>query len=449
MSDTVRSGLLLVFALFLVFLNGFFVAAEFALVKVRATRIDELAAKGTFGAKKAKAAVHHLDAYLSATQLGITLASLGLGYIGEPAFAELITPLFGGLSEKLRHGIAFGIAFTLITILHIVVGELAPKSLAIQKSEKVTLAIIYPLDAFYRVFKWLIVLMNGAATLVLKPWGIAPASEHGAEAHSEDEIRLILNQSADSGEIRPSEVTLVDRVFNFARQTAKEVMIPRPDVLFLSTANGFDANIRIVEESGYTRFPLIEGGSPDTIVGMVHAKDLLSVARQPSPEPEADRLRRLARPVLRVPETKPIDDMLRDFQKSRQHMAIIVDEYGGTSGIVTMEDIVEEIVGDINDEFDRAAPELEPLGEDCYSVDARMPLSKLERALNVSAPESSEDIDTLGGWVLAQRSNTPLRPGDEFEYGTATITVTEMSGRRVRKVTVCVPEPTGAVALAE
>jgi CBS domain containing-hemolysin-like protein len=441
MSDAVQSALLVLFALFLVFLNGFFVAAEFAIVKVRATRIDELAAKGVFGAKKAKEAVRHLDAYLSATQLGITLASLGLGYIGEPAFARLLEPLFGSLSENTKHTVSFIIAFTIITALHIVIGELAPKSLAIQKAEKVTLAVIHPLDWFYWLFKLPIAAMNGIAGLVLKPFGIEPAGEHGpAEAHSEDELRMILSASHQGGEIKESELTLVNQVFEFARQQAREIMVPRPDIVFLSTGKTISENIAIAEASNYTRFPLIEGDSPDEVVGMVHSKDLLTIALQSATEPDADRMRRIARNLPRVPETKEIDQLLRELQRGRHHMAIIVDEYGGTAGLVTMEDIIEEIVGDIQDEFDRTSPELEPVGEDCYQVDARMSLTKLERTLSIAGPEEEQEVETIGGWVLAQSPEAPVRIGDAFSYGEATVTVTEMVGRRVRKVKVCIPE---------
>jgi CBS domain containing-hemolysin-like protein len=443
MSDTLQSVLLIVFALFLVVLNGFFVAAEFAIVKVRATRIEELAAKNAFGAKKAKEAVQHLDAYLSATQLGITLASLGLGYIGEPAFAHLLEPLLHGhVSQRAVETISFAIAFTLITALHIVVGELAPKSLAIQKAEAVTLGVIYPLDWFYRLFKLPIAALNFIASLVLKPFGLAPAGEHGSgEAHSEDELRLILAASQQGGEIKESELTLVNQVFDFARQQAREVMVPRPDVVFLSTGKSIWDNIRIADNSSFTRFPLAEGDSPDQIVGMVHVKDLLALSRQESNEEDTERLRRIARALPRIPETKQIDQMLREFQRARQHMAVVVDEYGGTAGIVTLEDLIEEIIGDIQDEFDRTSPELEPAGKDCYHVDARMSLHKMERTLGIlGGPAEETDVDTIGGWILSLRGDIPMRVGESAPYGDATVTITEMAGRRIRKVRVCIPE---------
>jgi CBS domain containing-hemolysin-like protein len=440
MSESLQSVLLVLFALFLVFLNGFFVAAEFAIVKVRATRIEELAAKGAFGARKAQEAVRHLDAYLSATQLGITLASLGLGYIGEPAFAHLIEPLFGELSETTRHLIAGTIAFTIITILHIVLGELAPKSLAIQRAEQVTLAIVYPLDWFYKLFKIPIALLNGLAGQILKPFGLAPAGEHGHEAHSEAELKLILSASHEGGEIPAEEYQLVNRVLEFGREQAKEVMVPRPDVVFLSAEKSIAENIQIVEQSGFTRFPLIAADSPDEILGMVHIKDLLALSRQASNEPDRERLHRIARNLIRIPETKPIDELLREFQKVRQHMAIVVDEYGGTSGIVTLEDLIEEIIGDIHDEFDRTSPELEPVGEDCYTVDVRISLTKLHRVLEITPPDETTEVETLSGWLLSRELGRPLRVGDTFEYGNAHITVQEMTGRRIRKAKVCIPE---------
>lgn len=437
-----KSVALVAFALFLVLLNGFFVAAEFALVKVRATRIDELADKKRFGAKKAQSAVRHLDAYLSATQLGITLASLGLGYIGEPAFAHLLEPLLAGrVSQSAQHTIAFAVAFTIITALHIVIGELAPKSLAIQKAEATVLAVVYPLDFFYRLFKLPIFLLNSLAGAVLRLFGLQNASEHGeGEAHSEGELRRILDTSVAGGEIRESEANLVHQVFDFAHRQAKDVMVPRPDVIFLNTERTLDECVARTEESGFTRFPLMDG-SPDAVVGMIHVKDLLALARHSQPgQSDETALRRIARPILRVPETKPIDQLLRDFQRERQHMAAIVDEYGGTAGIVTLEDIVEEIVGDIQDEFDRTSPELEPAGKDCYHVDARMSLDKLQRALSITGPAEEIEVDTLGGYFLEIRGDT-ARVGDELSFGEATFTIIEMVGRRVRKVRVCVPEP--------
>lgn len=439
MSDALQSALLILFALFLVLLNGFFVAAEFALVKVRATRIEELAAKNVFGAKKTREALRHLDAYLSATQLGITLASLGLGYVGEPAFAHLLEPLFGSFGERTQHLVAFIIAFTIITTLHIVVGELAPKSWAIQRAEQVTLAVIYPLDFFYKVFQWPIRALNGVAGQLLRLVGLRNAEGHGTESHSEQEVRLILSASHQGGEITASELNLVTQVFNFSERQAWEVMVPRPDIVFLTTERSLVENARVAYESEYTRLPLIEDGSPDDIIGLIHIRDLSrEISEGDANLSDAERLRSIARDLPRIPETKPIDQLLREFQRQRQHMAVVVDEYGGTAGIATIEDIIEEIVGDIQDEFDRTTREMEPAGKDCFNVDARMPLTKLERTLNLEGEET--DVDTLGGWILSKKGVAPIRVGDAVPYGEATITVTEMVGRRVRKVRVCIPE---------
>jgi CBS domain containing-hemolysin-like protein len=455
MPDALQSAGLLLVALLLVLLNGFFVAAEFALVKVRSTRIEELASQNRFGAKKALEAVRHLDAYLSATQLGITLASLALGYIGEPAMEHLLHPVLGFLPEQWRKTVAVVVGFSIITALHIVVGELAPKSLAIQKPEQTSLAVVYPLDFFYRVFKLPIAALNWTASITLRLFGLEPTSEHGGsggEAHSENELRMILTASQAGGEIRESEVHLVNQVFNFAHQQAKEIMVPRTDVVFLSTGRSLEENVLNAERSGYTRFPLIDNASPDDVLGMIHIRELLrlwSRVREDAFDGNAraagaqsDALRDLTRALPRVPETKPIDQLLREFQRGRQHMAVVVDEYGGTAGIVTLEDIVEEIVGDIQDEFDRTMPELEPVGEDCYAVDARMSLNKLERALGLEGPTEEPEVDTVGGWVLASAATgaVPVRVGESFPYGDATMTVLEMAGRRVRKVRVCVPE---------
>ena len=440
-SDPLTSALLLAFALFLVLLNGFFVAAEFALVKVRSSRIEELVEKNTYGAKQAQNALKHLDAYLSATQLGITLASLGLGYIGEPAFANLLEPVLGRLDGGARHFVAGAIAFTIITALHIIYGELIPKSLAIARSEPVTLKVVVPLHAFYWLFQLPIRLLNATAALNMRPFGVEPAGEGDEEAHSEEELRIILNASHEGGKIEESEYTMVRQVFDMAHRQARSVMIPRPDVVFLSTAHTILENIASADRAGYTRYPLADDDSPDNLVGMIHIKDLLALGRQPASDlPDAERLHKIVRPVLRVPETKAVDEILREFQKSRQRMAVVVDEYGGTAGILTLEDIVEEIVGDLQDEFDRSAPELEPDGRDCYQVDARMDLDKLTRALLFDAPKETENVETVGGWVLARREGK-AHVGDEVAFGDATFTVVEMAGRRVRKVRVCVPEP--------
>ena len=439
MPDALISALYLLLTLLLVLLNGFFVAAEFAFVKIRPTRIEELAGENRFGAKKTQYVLQHLDSYLSATQLGVTLASLGLGSLGEPTLAALLE---GHVGHWNAHIVAATLAFSAITFLHIVIGELAPKWMAIQKAEVIALACVYPLDIFYKVFRLPIFLLNRAAVVTVRLFGLKPAGEGEDDAHSEQELRLLMSASHAGGEIEAGGLHLVNQVFEFTHRLAREIMVPRPDVTFLSTDKTVAENIALTERVGFTRYPLAGGGSPDDVVGMVHIKDLLALSRQGTGETDEAQLRRIARQVLRVPETKPIEQMLRDFQRARQHMAIVVDEYGGTAGIVTLEDIVEEIVGDIEDEFDRTAPELEPVGRDCWAVDARISLNKLEHALQITdGPGEESEINTVGGWVLSLAgSPEAVRVGAEFAYGTATMTVLEMSGRRVRRVRVCVPE---------
>jgi CBS domain containing-hemolysin-like protein len=433
MPDYLQQILLLLLTLFLVLLTGFFVAAEFALVKIRATRVDELAAKNLFGARKLQGALRNLNAYLSATQLGITVATLTLGSFGETVVEALIGPVL----KPVPHWMTTAVALTFVTVLEVVIGEIAPKTLAIQRAERIALAVIYPLDLFYKLFQGPIWVMNGLATLVLRPFGLRPSGEHGeGDAHSEDELRLILEASHAGGTIKESELTLVNQVFDFTHRTVREVMVPRPDVTFLDISRPLVDTVAAVEVAGFSRFPLIDG-SPDNVIGVVHVKDLLRLTLSGDP---AASLAGIARPALSVPETKPVEVLLREFQQKRQRLAVVVDEYGGTAGIVTLEDIVEEIVGDLQDEFDRSAPEMEPAGKDCYTVDGRMAIDKLVRQLDLTVSDALPDIDTVGGLFLATRTG-PLRIDDTTTLGGATLTITELAGRRIRRVLVCIPEP--------
>lgn len=431
MATTLSQILLLVPAGLLILLTGFFVAAEFALVKVRATRIEELAAQNRFGARKTRDALRQINEYLSATQLGITIATLTLGSFGESVFEGLLEPVFHGVPKAFRHAIVQAVSLLLVVVLEVVIGEMAPKTIAIQRAERVALALIYPLDAFYRVFKPLIALMNFLAGGVLKPFGLRLSGGHEhSDTHSEAELRLILEASHAGGAIPESEWTLASRVFDFVHRQAKDVMVPRPDIVFLRADRPLAENRSVAESSGFTRFPLVEDGSADRIVGMVHIRDLF--AGRP------DDLRSVARSIPRVPETKRIDQMLRDLQRGRLHMAVVSDEYGGTAGIVTLEDIIEEIVGDIQDEYDPTAPEMED-ADTGYLVDARITLDKLARDLEINPPDEEVDVDTVGGWIMTQ-CETPIRAGTQARYGRALFTVAETSGRRIRKVRVTVPE---------
>ena len=437
--DSLSQALSLLLSFSLIAVTGFFVAAEFSLVKVRATRIEELASAGVFGAKKASAALRNLDGYLYATKLGVMLATLALGKVGDPAFEHVLKPMMRWVPQNFQALAITALALILVAVLEFMLGELIPTTIALKSAEKLLLKVIYPLSGFYFLFSLPISAMKNIVGAILKPFGISEVG-HGEDAHSEDEIRKIMTQSAASGTIDTDEVQLAHRIFDFSDLTAREIMVPRPDVAFLHADRSLAENVLLAEKSGYSRFPLLENGSPDRIVGMTHAKDLLrATASRLNAESVLLRDAVTIRDVVSFPETKLVDDLLRELQKRRQRLAIVVDEYGGTAGIVTLEDIVEEIVGDIQDEFDRSAPEMEPAGEDCWTVDGAMSLDKLSRALDLTGPEEEPDVDTVGGWIMVTRDSPP-KTGDSVRFGEATFTVTHLAGRRVRRVRVCLPE---------
>lgn len=385
----------------LVLLNGFFVAAEFAMVKVRSTRIETLLQAGNTRARFAKNLIEHLDAYLSACQLGITLASLGLGWIGEPAVAGLLEPVMlgAGFSLQVVHTVAFTIAFSIITALHIVLGELAPKSLAIQKAEAVTLWTSVPLIGFYRVMYPFIWVLNTVANQILKLAGMEMASEHEA-AHTEEEIRILMEESHKQGYINMTELTFVDNIFEFAERNAREVMIPRTDMVCLYAQDTFWENLETALEEKLTRYPVCDPDK-DTIIGFVHIKDLLAaVARGEKPA-----IRELVREITAIPEFMPISELLKLLQRTRSQIALVVDEYGGTAGLVTVEDILEEIVGEIQDEFDEERSTVELREDGSYSVDGRLLLEEVNHVLDSNL--ESDDVDTIGGWVYSQVEMPP------------------------------------------
>ena len=441
---SISQALYLLLTFFLIAVTGFFVAAEFSLVKVRATRIEELAEANAFGAKKAAEALKNLDGYLYATKLGVMLATLILGKVGDPAFEHLLSPTLGWLSVSARPFVLSFLALLVIGVLEFMLGELIPTTIALKFGEKVLLNTIYPLNIFYKIFYIPITGMKRFVGIVLRPFGLSGGG-HGEEMHSEDEIRKIVTRSAAGGAIDADDVQMVHRVFDFADRTAREVMVPRPDVAFLYAERSLEENIAIAEARGFSRFPLIDG-SPDNIVGVVHIKDLVAALtpKELTRGVQSAILSELAkrREVITIPETKLIDDLLREFQLRRQKLAIVADEYGGTAGIVTMEDIVEERVGDLQDEFDRSAPEMEPAGEDCWTVDGAMSLDKLLRTLEIDGPEEEPEVETVGGWIMVTLKTTP-KTGDSVRFGEATFTVTHLAGRRVRRVRVGLPEPRG------
>ncbi|MFQ5865055.1 MAG: hemolysin family protein [bacterium] len=420
---------------FFVFLNGFFVAAEFAVVKVRASRIEQLAAEGTFRAKIGQRILENLDAYLSACQVGITLASLSLGWLGEPYLAHQLEPIFkflGIKSEKLLHSFAFGVAFGIITYLHIVLGEMAPKSLSIRLAEKITLLIAIPLHIFYKVFIPFIWLLNHSALFFLKLIGIKQASESEL-AHSEDELKLIFAHSAKSGHLTDSEVEFMENVLALHNKTAKQIMIPRTAVAYLSTTNTFSENFRIIEEYQHTRYPLCDGDL-DHILGMVHIKDVFAATARGD---KGLRMIKLKRDVVFYPETISLDVLFREFQRTKLHMAVLIDEYGGTTGIVTLEDVLEELVGEIYDEFDQPVPLIRQVGKREYLVDGLCPVKLCEQKLNVRFPEY--DVETVGGLVFSMIGHIP-KPGYEQDFGNGSFIVEAIDRQRIAKIRLIVQE---------
>jgi len=422
----------LFFAFLLVILNGFFVAAEFALVKVRPTQIDPYVTAGKRGAKVARHMIRHLDAYLSATQLGITLSSLALGWIGEPAFAWIIEPLvtaIAGENPALVHSISLTVSFLVITILHIVLGELAPKSVAIRKPEGTALLVALPLFLFYKATYPAIWVLNHTANALLKLVGIAPVSE-GELAHDEEELRRLLS-STETNQLSSQKRELLDNIFELSHRVARQIMLPRQDVTYLSTVRSLAENLRIARRSGHTRFPLCEGDL-DHVIGLIHIKDIFHRDRPLS------SLKEVAREIAFVPETLELDRLLKRMRTERFHMAAVIDEYGGVSGIVTLEDVIEEIVGSIQDEFDVEKPELLARGDGVYEVSGGMLIEDLEEALGVEF--SDRDEDTVGGVVLSELGRNPAE-GDKVEVGPLMIEVLEVQLNRVATVRVTVKQP--------
>ncbi|MFF2480626.1 hemolysin family protein [Paenibacillus sp. NPDC058071] len=417
----------LVIVVALVLLNGLFVAAEFSLVKVRLTRLTQLSNEGNRRAKTALKVNGKLDAYLSATQLGITLASLGLGWVGEPAISKLIVePLLhklGVADQTLISTLSIAIGFCVITFLHIVLGELAPKSLAIQKSEQASLWLAMPLSVFYKLFYPVIWLLNGAANRLLRLVGVEPAGETEG-AHTEEEIRLLMNESAKSGIIDKDEMQLFDNIFEFSDRLAREVMLPRTDMECLFTNMSFADNLKRVYATKHTRYPVgVE--DKDQIIGFVHIADLLTA----DPDEPHD-LEAFLRPILGVPESMEISDVLKLMQRRHSQLAIVVDEYGGTAGLLTTEMILEEIVGEIHGEFDKELPSIVVKG-DITSVDGRMLLEDVNDLLGTEI--EADDIDSIGGWMFIQLDGNPVK-GKGLEEDGYWFEVAESKRLRVTRV---------------
>ena len=412
----------------LVLLNGFFVSAEFAIVKVRSSQLDTLVEQGVRGAARARKVTSHLDEYLSATQLGITLASLGLGWLGEPFLAAMIQPLLfklGVTSAAVMHTVAIIIAFSIITYMHIVFGELAPKSLAIRKAVQVTLWVSWPLGVFYSLFKPAIWFLNGNANAFL--WRVLKIRPVGESElmHSEDELRFILAEGHKSKEESALGNEILINALDLKRRVVRDIMTPRGEVVFLDADKDFDENVGKAVDSQHARFPLCLGRLDDA-VGLVHIKDLLALVRENKTD-----LREIRRDLVHVPEMMPLERLLKFFLNRRAHFAVVVDEYGGSVGIVTLDNVLEELVGDIQDEFDIPDAEYRKVGDGEFVLEGSLALHDLHDLIGLKA--ESVEVSTVGGYITHQLGHLP-KAGDKIRLDGFELTVTQTDGRRVVSV---------------
>ncbi|SDP19464.1 hemolysin family protein [Selenomonas ruminantium] len=427
--DIVPILLQLVLVAFLIFMNGFFVAAEFACVKIRSSRLETLIAEGSRRAVYAKRLTDHLDASLSVTQLGITLASLGLGWVGEPAVAQLILPLtrLAGMDDMVGHTLSLVVAFSIITAGHIVLGELTPKTMAIQNVEKIMLSVALPMLIFHRIMYPFVWILNHVANWVTARMGFEAASE-SESAHTEEEIRLLMEESHRQGLIDDTEADFVDNVFDFTELNVREIMTPRTDMVVIYLEDSWQENMDVILSEQMTRYPICKEDK-DHIIGFLHVKDLMKTMASG----KRPNFRKLARKALVVPESMDVNVLLKTMQGSHSQMAIVVDEYGGTAGMVTIEDIMEEIVGDIQDEFDEERPTAEDRGDNVYSVDAKMLLEELEDILEITIED--EDVDSVGGWLYDQIGSEP-KVGQMAAAAGNFFYVEEVEGARITRVLI-------------
>jgi CBS domain containing-hemolysin-like protein len=412
----------------LVLANGFFVAAEFALVSVRRTRIAELVARGDVSAQAVQKAIENPDQVIAATQLGITLSSLGLGWVGEPALAHLIQPLLslfpGTIQDEISHSISIAIAFTLITFLHVVVGELAPKSIALQDPESTSLVVAGPTLWAERIFKPAIWVLNGTGNALLRLVNVQPASGHQL-VHSVEELRMLVSASAESGVVQEDESEMLQAVFDFRSLLVRQVMVPRTEMVAVEANTPLEDIIGLVSESTYTKFPVYENDL-DHIIGIVHVKELLNLMQ--SEDCQGCIARKVVREPVFVPETATVSGLLSQFRAYRQHIAIVLDEFGGTAGLATLEDLLEEIVGEVSDPFDVIAPEFQTLPDGSTLVEGRIMIEEVNEKLGLELDDP--DYDTIAGYVLGRLGRIP-QAGDGVEGDGVRIRVQEMDGMRI------------------
>jgi CBS domain containing-hemolysin-like protein len=429
-SDLLKLGAVVL----LVLANGFFVAAEFSLVSVRSTRIAELVAQGHLSAAAVQKAIRNPDRVIAATQLGITLASLGLGWIGEPALAHLILPVVslfpGSIQSGISHSISAGLAFAIITFLHVVVGELAPKSIALQNPEKTSLVVAAPTLWTERFFKPAIWALNGAGNTLLRLVGVQPASGHEL-VHSVAELKMLVSASAEGGVVEVEEREMLHAVFDFGDLLVRQVMIPRTEIVAVEADAPLEEIIALVTQSTYTKFPVYDDNL-DQILGIVHVKDLLG-AMQGAPGWQNITARSLVRDPVYVPETISVSTLLHQFRANRQHIAIVLDEFGGTAGLVTLEDLLEEIVGEVSDPFDRFTPDIQTLPDGSVLIDGMTLIEEVNAQLGLHLQDP--DYDTIAGYFLGKLGRIP-KVKETVEEGGLRLQVEAMDGLRIARLSL-------------
>ena len=425
---SVLSSLYILLVFLLVLANGFFVAAEFSLVGVRRSRIASLAQSGNRRAKLLLELIDSLNAYISATQLGITMASLALGWIGEPVFAHLLeAPLRGRVSETVLHTISFTLAFTLITFLHIVLGELAPKTLALERTEKMALGVARPLYLFYTIFRWPIRLLDWAGTRTVRIFGLHPSADH-ASIYTEEEIRQLINSSRESGHLGADQQKLINRVFDFRETEVREAMIPRTAVSGLPISATLNETKNLFRATGYSRVPVYRKRLDD-VVGIVFRRDIEAFLENPN---LPFSLEALIHPPMFIPDGAGLGSVLKQMQATKTHFACVVDEHGGVEGIITLEDLLEEIVGEIDDEFDEEVRAQIVKDGDSYVLSGRLVVRDANRVLKLQLPEH-EGFTTLAGFLMAQAGRL-LKEGESINYNGSRFIVERLEGRRIRRI---------------
>lgn len=421
----------LLFVAFLLFSNGFFVASEFAFVSIRKTRISQLSNEGNGDAKLALGGIEHLDKTIAAVQLGITISSLGLGWVGESTMVRLIEPIFHIIPEAWRgfatHSLAVTLAFSLITFMHVVIGELMPKSIALQFPERTTLLVARPMYAITKIFTPFIFLLNGFGNSLLALIKIPPA--HSAHlVHSVEELDMIINESHKEGVLNDTEKEILQNVFKFSDTLAKQVMVPRPDVVSVPVDISVDELNKLIMENQYTRYP-VYNDDLDHILGILHIKDIYPLMV----EGREIKLREIIREAILVPETMTMDNMVLEFKEKKSQMALVIDEFGSVSGLITLEDVLEEIFGEVQDEFDEEEAEIRQIYENEYVANAMMRLDEFSEFFSTKLDD--EDVDTIGGLVIKQLGHIAA-DGDTVSIGEFTFKVLEMDGARIVKLKI-------------